>query len=115
LQHEEALKHHKSILESGQKHSLEKVVSKGSIISSKLKKKTEFFSKKAEKIKDLLENRFERNRSARSMVQDELKKKDKMTVDRIKQKDKLKEILLERQHIEHMKHKEMNAIRRLDH
>jgi hypothetical protein len=90
-------------------------VSKGSVISSKLKKKNDINSKHAERVRDKLETRFERNRSARSMVNDDHKKRDKMTLDRIRQKDKLKDILLERQQLEHMKHKELNTIRRLDH
>lgn len=102
-------------MESGKKVTLEKVVSKGSIISAKLKKKNEYNHKQAEKVRDKLDSRFEKNRSARSIVNDEEKKKGKMTLDRIKQKDKLKEILLEQQHLEHMKHKEMNSLRRLDH
>ncbi len=102
-------------MESGKKVVLEKVVSKGSIISAKLKKKNEYNHKQAEKVREKLDSRFEKNRSQRSMVEDEMKKKGKMTMDRIKQKDKLKEILLEQQHLEHMKHKELNTIRRLDH
>jgi hypothetical protein len=83
------------MMESGKKVTLEKVVSKGSIISAKLKKKNEYNHKQAEKVREKLDSRFEKNRSARSIVDDEHKKKGKMTLDRIKQKDKLKEILLE--------------------
>lgn len=115
LQHEEALNKYEKLMESGKKLTLEKIVSKGSIISAKLRKKNDYNHKQAEKVRDKLDSRFEKNRSARSIVDDEQRKRGKMTMDRIKQKDKLREILLEQQHLEHMKHKEMNTIRRLDH
>lgn len=115
LQHEEGLNKYEQLMESGKKLTLEKVVRKGSIISAKLRKKSDFNNKQAEKVRDKLESKFEKNRSALSIVEDEQKKRGKMTLDRIKQKDKLREILLEQQHLQHMKHKEMNTIRRLDH
>ena len=111
---DETISKYEKMQESGKKSQLEKVVSKGSIISSKLKKKNEINNKHSEKVRDKMETRFERNRSARSMVEDDSKKKGKMTLERIKQKDKLRDIILERQHLEHMKHKEMNTIRKLD-
>jgi ribosomal protein S20 len=60
-------------MESGKKVVLEKVVSKGSIISAKLKKKNEYNHKQAEKVREKLDSRFEKNRSQRSMVEDEIK------------------------------------------
>ena len=49
------------------------------------------------------------------MVSDEIKNKGKLTLERINQKERLKEILLERQQLEHLKHIEVNALRRADH
>lgn len=42
LQHEEALNKYEQLMESGKKLTLEKIVSKGSIISAKLRKKSEY-------------------------------------------------------------------------
>jgi hypothetical protein len=65
---DETISKYEKMQDSGKKSQLEKMVSKGSIISSKLKKKNEINNKHSEKVRDKMDTRFERNRSARSMV-----------------------------------------------
>jgi hypothetical protein len=63
--------------------SLEKVLKKENVINNKLKKKRETNSKLSKTIRDSLKLRFERNKSARSMVSDEFKHKGKLTLERL--------------------------------
>ena len=92
-QQSKTLRNFHSLSESKHTKSLERVLKKDDKINGKLKKRNDLFRKTSSSIRERLGMRFERNKSARSMVSEEDSKKIRLTQERLHQKDRLKEIL----------------------
>jgi hypothetical protein len=95
--------------------SLHSVIKKTANIDKIRKKKNDSMTKYSESHREKLHIKFERNHSARSTVEEEVKRKGKLTLDRLKMKDRLRDIILEKQNLELMKAKEIHELKRADH
>jgi hypothetical protein len=89
----ETVRNFHSMSETRHTKSIERILKKDAEINTKIKKRNDQFRKTSSSIRDRLSLRFERNKSARSMVSDEDHRKIKLAEQRLHQKDRLKEIL----------------------
>lgn len=90
---EKTVRNFQSMSETRHSESIEGFLKKEAEINTKNKKRNDHFRKTSSSIRDRLSQRFERNKSARSMVSDEDHRKIKLAEQRLHQKDRLKEIL----------------------